>query len=415
MKKFLQGGFWVVLRQFGTRLIGLGVFYVISTLSGPEELGIMGLAWVLVAIADGVFGMGMNVAALRRETLADREASTLFWSLMGQAVIWCLVLYLGAPWVAKAFEAEALVWMVRALGLVFLFRAVQMVPVLMLTRRLALRKLALIDLMAVCLSGAVGIYLAKEGYGAWSLVWRHVVSVAIVTGLAFWVASWKPRLLFSGGVAREFLKFGAPVCLSLNVAWLVELQFQQAMVGTVLGTLVLGLYNYAKKPFDVGAQVLNSVCSSVLVPYLVKRGSGEERDFFMRYTCVSAILVALAGIVFFLGAFAWIESVQFGAGSDWEEAYRLMPLLGLVFCVKAMNVVFRSCHVVLGTASSLSLISVGEAAVSVLAIIVLVGRGIEYVVFASIGANLLSCLLLFATLFRRLEFRKSWVQCERVA
>lgn len=60
-----------------------------------------------------------------------------------------------------------------------------------------------IQIPAVILGGCLGIYLAKNGYGTWSLVWMSLLSASVSTVLHWFYSDWRPRLIFNKKVSES--------------------------------------------------------------------------------------------------------------------------------------------------------------------------------------------------------------------
>lgn len=386
-KTLLAGGFWVGVRQFGARGMGLLVFYLISAFVGPEELGLLSMAWVFVAVADGLFGFGMFEACLREKNLRTVHLNTLFWSLLLQGLMWYAVAYLTAPAIGRFFGNEELVEIVRVLGLMLPLRAFGGVPLLQLTRDMAFRKVALLELSIVFLSGVLGVYLATQGMGVWSLVWRHIAATLLRTVFSLFMTDWWPAFAFSLSKARAFLQLGLPISLSFSLAWLVELQFQQSLIGTALGAAALGIFNFGKKPFDMLSQLSSAMCSSVFVPMLVKRSDlVGNRTFVKRTLLYSALGLAVSVTVCIVGFFA-LRSVDTQAFGEWDLAYRLMPLFGIAFSAKLFADICQSYLLVVGESKALVVGAIAEGALGVALVWLAIAHGLYYVAMGSVVAS----------------------------
>ncbi len=399
VKKVFSGGLWIGIRQFGARGLGLLVFYLITTYVGPEELGLLGMAWLLVAIAESIFGLGMPMAALRSERLSGEVSNTLFWGVQVQGMLMAVALILCAPLLGSAMKSEPLIGIVQILSPLFLFRALSTVPMLYLNRGLELKKVAFLELASVFVGGGVGVWLAMQGYGVWSLVWRHLIAAMVVAVGSFVLVAWRPRFEFSKEAAIVMLRFGVPVCFSLNVAWLVGFQFQQAMVGSVLGVFALGVLSFGRRPFDVVEQISTSVCNSVLMPLLVR----EKHRLLGERQIVLAVVImfsfSMLSVAIFLFVGSWIVELFVPEDYTWYDSVILMPILGAATCLGAVGIVARTYLLALGCSKFVSFVAALQAGVAVFLIWVYVSHGVQAVTYAILGTALFGSLPMLVALY----------------
>lgn len=374
--KVVSQGSWVIVQHVASRGLGVLVFYGISLFVLPEDLGTMGLAWIFVAVCDALLGLGMPTAFLRKTDVDETDRSTLFWGLMGSGLAWSLVCCLCAPLAAWVFKEEALIPIVLVLALRFPLRALDGVPLAINTKELRFKNLALLEVSCVAISGAAGIFLAYLGFGVWSLVFRHLISSAISTIVLYSITAWRPTLNFSRKLLKEYLSFGIPLTLSANVGWLVALQIEQAVIGGVLGPAALGMFNFAKKPLDVGGQVISSIREAVLLPLLVKRkretGSANRLAMTM-YLAASTGAVVIAGFVTYIFPFGYFSE------SQWKDAFSLMPALSVVLGFRMVQQVFSAHLTFLGEVRFLLVSAVFETGLYCGLVALYANRGLDTV------------------------------------
>ena len=84
-----------------------------------------------------------------------------------------------APLVAKFFDEDRLVLILRVLAVNFLVTIFSVVPGALLMRKLDFRRVSLIGLAGSIIGSLTSLALANEGYGVWALVVSNLVSTAV--------------------------------------------------------------------------------------------------------------------------------------------------------------------------------------------------------------------------------------------
>src|SRR3546814_8971791 len=97
------------------------------------------------------------------------------------------------------------------------------VPTALLTRDMRFDLLALRSVLGLSVGGAVGIGMALDGFGAWSLVGQQLTQQAIIAAVLWSTGRWRPGLGFSLRHLRELLGFGSQM-IGLKLVKLGEQQ-----------------------------------------------------------------------------------------------------------------------------------------------------------------------------------------------
>src|SRR5262249_60260298 len=99
----------------------------------------------------------------------------------------------GAPLVAVFYGEPRVEAVLRALSLVFPIPAARVVPLAVLERRLAFRRLSLFELSSTVIGSAAGISAAVMGLGVWGLV-TQVLAGSLSLTLLVLLGGWGPHL-----------------------------------------------------------------------------------------------------------------------------------------------------------------------------------------------------------------------------
>ena len=106
--------------------------------------------------------------------MTRRQIDTAFWAALLIGVLLTILGFLLAGPIATLLKEPDLEPILQALSLTFVLAALNSIQMALLRRDMRFRSLAIRKLSAVAVGGAVGIYMAFNGYGVWSLVGQQL-------------------------------------------------------------------------------------------------------------------------------------------------------------------------------------------------------------------------------------------------
>src|SRR4051794_12442968 len=195
----VRGVLWQAL-SFGLgRGLTLVTTVVLARLLTPAEFGLVGLALVFVSFAEYLTDLGVAQALV----YFDRDRRTQDNALalcVASGVVLSVAALMAAPAIAGFFDAPQVAPMVRVLALALLFSALRQVPVALLRRELAFRRVLAVETTRALAQGTVSIALAAAGAGAWAIVWGYVAGAAVATVVAWAACAYRPGARFAGSL-----------------------------------------------------------------------------------------------------------------------------------------------------------------------------------------------------------------------
>lgn len=213
-KQAAVGLVWTYSQQFGNQIIGFIVSIILARILLPEEFGLVGMIAVFVAIGNTLIHSGLTKSLIRGENLDNEDYSTVFFYNLLASIVIYLVIFFSSPYIAIFYDQMELLNILRVYCLSFIVSAFSAVQLARLTRNLDFKTQTVIALPSAIVGGGLGIFLALEGYGVWSLVWSSLLS-SIMNAIQLWIYSkWKPDLNFSVKKFKIHFNYGYKLTLS---------------------------------------------------------------------------------------------------------------------------------------------------------------------------------------------------------
>lgn len=270
---------WNTVDKFASQLFYGITGVVLANLLSKSDFGLVGAILVFQAFASLFVDSGFSAALIQKKTPTESDYCTVFYFNLGISVILYVVLWCCAPLIADYFGDERLINLSRVMFLSFIINATALVQTNRLMKQMTMARVAIANTLALIVSGAIGIWLAFEGYGAWAIVWQTLI-LAFVKSAFLWATSgWMPRSGFSLSSLKSVFGVGSGVmvCSFLNT---VSLNIYSLIIGRYFRLSALGCYTQADKWSKMGIQSMAQILTASFLPVL--SGVQDDRERMLR-------------------------------------------------------------------------------------------------------------------------------------
>lgn len=263
--KALSGMLWTYSQNFGSQLISFLVSIVLARFILPEEFGLIGMITIFIGIGNVLFEGGLTSSLIRTKVLDKEDYSTVFFfNLIGSFLIY-FVLFLIAPLIAKFYNQPMLINVIRVYGLTFIFSAFGTVQNTILTRELKFKKQAMISLPALILSSLIGLFMAIQQFGVWSLV-VMALGNSLLTSFLLWIsADWRPAFMFNRDKFYQHFHYGYKLTLS-GVLDILFTNIYQIIIGRFYAASQVGYYTRANSLLMLPVGNISGALNRVIFP-----------------------------------------------------------------------------------------------------------------------------------------------------
>ena len=310
-----------ILNQGITFLVGI----VLARLLTPQEYGLIGIITIFISVFNSIVDSGFSSALIRKKDAGDVDFNTVFLSNLGFSLILFGVLFLSAPAIASFFGQPQLVPLTRVMGSVILINAFALIQRTLLVKRVDFKTQTKISFIAAIVSGAVGIVMALNGFGVWSLVGQQI-SRQLMNSIFLWVwARWYPSLKFSVQSFRELFGFGWKLLVSglIDTLWR---EMNQVIIGKFYSASTLGQYTRAQQFTNIFSTNLTSVVQRVSYPVLSEISDEKERMKLVYQKIIKVTMLVTFCCMLGLAAIAEPMVVTL-IGEQWLPAVPLLQIL----------------------------------------------------------------------------------------
>lgn len=337
-RRALGGMVWSGL-GFGAQ--GVGQFLVVIVFARyltKSDNGLVGAAVIVIALGQLFTEAGFGPAVIQRENLTDEHVRTAFALSMIAGLLMTALVFVGAPLAAAFFHQPRMTDIVRGLAFVFALQAPGVVAMAMLQRDLDFKSIAIAETISYFFGFAlVGVALAINGVGVWSIVIAQLAQAALLTGILVIRRSHPRSLRPRGAESKDLLVYagGMTTARGFNFA---ALNGDNSVVGNQMSAAALGAYKNAYLLAAFPAQMLGQVMDRVIFPVLSRFQNDRERvaSAYLRGVSLVSILTVPASVLAVLLA-PEIIHLLLGGGHKWDDV--VVP-----FQVMAGGLLFRTSY-----------------------------------------------------------------------
>ena len=174
----------------------------------PEDYG-------LIAMNDAFFPYLMMFTTcrldawiLQRRELSQKQEQEMFSLLLVLGMAMFAIGLAGAPLLALFYGEPRIQYPCQAAAIVFVLRALQVIPDTRLRRELCFKPIALTNLCVGVSRGILQLTLAYYGFAYWALVYGFIYSELVTAGVLVSLAGCPRKLGWNSKMYKEALRFG---------------------------------------------------------------------------------------------------------------------------------------------------------------------------------------------------------------
>ncbi len=378
----LRGIFWAYGSFVGGRVLSLLATAILARLVVPHDFGLIALAVTFMAFLDVFQGLGVSDALIISGSEDVQEkADTAFMVSVVMGFVLAVVTAALGPVAASFFHQPALVRVMPVLGVNFFLLGLSSTHYAMAQKALNFRARTGGELADVLARGLIGVLLALAGAGVWSLVVGYLVGTSALTIVLWRQVPWRPTFSVHRRHLRGLMRFGGSLTGVGVMAGFLN-QFDNLVVGRVLGATALGFYSIASRLPYLLIVNLSVVAGQVLFPAFATLTRGDMARSYLtalRYTAAVALpLTAFLGIL--------AEPITVGVfGPRWHPAVAAAQVLCVWALMSPASMVSGNAIKAHGRPDLIFKLAVPQAVALVIGSLLLVRQGIVAVSWLQAG------------------------------
>lgn len=241
---------------------------ILARLLFPEDFGKVALSVSIMEMIARLKNISIESAVIRKQLDEDRLFSTQFFLIILLEIPFLIAVLVSRPYIISHYE-KIIADILLILAVAGSIRSISIPYTTLMQKNLEYKKMALFFTVGPLFSIAITLLLAFQGFGVWSLVTGRVLNYIFDTIIPVILVPWRPSWSFDVGVAKDIWQYCSKSVLTEILAWFMWAG-DDFIVGTWLGTDVLGLYTMAWNLSSLPTQKISQVVDGVAFPTYAK-------------------------------------------------------------------------------------------------------------------------------------------------
>ncbi len=323
-KKAIKGTFIIATSTYFIDIIALARSIILARLLVPEYFGIVALATFFFSFFSQLKEFNFDAALIHRSNVTNDIFATHFVLKIGLAVANLLIIAAVSPFLAKLYGLD-IVKIVLILAFFSIFQEASVTPRISLEKELLFGKASAIEISKEIIKTIIPIIMALRGFGLWSLVAMAILDM-MVPFLGYMITkTWKISFLLNKEIAIWFFKYSSYMWLGGLCALLIY-QFDDFLVGTLVGTFALGLYVKAYEFSKLPTRLVTHIINRISLP-LYSKLKDDRQELSRAFNNFLYLIIRLSlpfSLLLFIVA---PEFIYLFFGDKWSGVIQLLRLL----------------------------------------------------------------------------------------
>ena len=267
--KTISGLFW----RFGERITAQAISFIVSIVLArilmPEQYGIVAIVTIFINIANVFVTSGLGTSLVQKKEADNLDFSTMFWASFVMSWILYLIIFFTSPLVAKIYNNELLIIVLRIMGLKLPIASINSIQHAYVQRKMIFKKFFFSTIIGTIISAFIGIWMAVNGFGVWALVGQYLSNSLIDTLVLFITVKWKPHFKFSLNRFKTLFSYGWKIMAASFIGTLFD-QIRGLIIGAKYSSADLAYNNKGEQIPSLLSNNINSTMESVLFSSISK-------------------------------------------------------------------------------------------------------------------------------------------------
>jgi O-antigen/teichoic acid export membrane protein len=327
------GAIIMVAMRWIDRVVGVVSTFILARILVPDDFGIVAMASVVVAFADVIFDLGINVALIQKKDPSQDYYNTAWTLRIMQTAAVATVLVILSPFAADYYKDARVMGAVQLMALSMMIASFENVGVVTFQKELRFTDDAKFMLFKRLVSFASTVVLTLVLQSYWGMIIGALCSRLFSVGRSYMVHPMRPR--FSLAEFKSIFGISQWVLVK-NISSYLDRNLHIFLVGGMGKTGITGGYTLANEIADVPSADLLAPINRVMFPAFarVKDDLAELTALLVRVQAVQVMVTFPACIGFVMTAH---EVVPVALGEKWLFIVPFVQILALSSIIQAIS------------------------------------------------------------------------------
>ena len=302
MSQIIRGFIWSAVERFSIQSIGFILSIIISRIVSPSAYGLIVMINVFISFSTLFIEGGFANALIQKKDRNETDYCTVFIFNMAVALVLYFLFFLWAPLIADFYNEPQLNIITKVISLNLIFTSLSIVQKTRLTINLDFKTQTKAGLIAIVISGTVGVICAYNDMEVWALVIQGLLNNLLISVLLLLYSPWKFKAKFSIQSFKRLFSFGSKLMIS-NMLTGIFINLGNLFIGKRYTSSDLAFYNRGFTLSQFPSTNLSDVMNRVIYPILSQVQDDRKKliSEYLKYLHLSHyIILPLMGLLYIL-------------------------------------------------------------------------------------------------------------------
>jgi O-antigen/teichoic acid export membrane protein len=329
LNKAISGVKWTTVSSISNAGIHILQLMILARYLTPHDFGISAILIVVIGFSQTFVDFGLSKSIIYKSDVSSEQLSTLYWlNILLSLIVYVFIFFL-SPIIADFYNEKSLDKLIILISISFVFQSFGQQYRTLFQKELKFDILAKIDIFSMLLAFILSVLLAINQYGIYAIVYSVILMSLMKSILLvyFGLSFHKPSLRFNLSEVKEFIVFGS-YSVGSGLAGTIMAEMDTILIGKLLGTETLGLYNIIKDLILKPAQLINPIIIKTAFPTMSKYNNdiNKVKTIFLKLiNYVSSINFPIYIASFILAP----EIITIFLGEKWLSGVTIFQILSI--------------------------------------------------------------------------------------
>lgn len=330
----IRGVRWTSCSTIVLAITQLITTVILVRLLAKSDFGLMAIVMIVRGFAELFMDFGITVAILHKQDITRNEYSSLYWVNMGLGFVIYAILWGITPFIASFYKEVELLKLIPLMCLAVPLSSIGRQQKTMLQKELCFKSIAIVDIISSVSSLGLALYLAYGNWGVYALVLSNLMRYTLANIIYFFIGIKKVPIKFHLRF-RETIPFFRIGMYNTGgqIVNYFSTSFDVLIIGRLLGSEVLGVYNLAKDLVIKPSAIITPIISRVVTPLFAKI-QDEKASLLIHFFSVQKIVANINAYVYGGIAILSYPIVSIYYGEGYESCVPLVTILALYYMLR---------------------------------------------------------------------------------
>lgn len=383
--------------------IFLGIFFsiIMARMLSPEDYGIFAVVNALAGYIMNTSNLGIGAAIIQKKNLSVEEIECIysFTGVIG-IILGAVMVILGAP-LSKIYNNDVYYVLCQLLAVSVLLYSVNLVPNALLLRDERYNQVALRNLVVSIGSMVPAFLIAAWGGKYYALIGQNIANILIYYVWNVFTAKihFRVNIKATVGAVKKIFRYSI-FSFGGDTAGYLELNIDSLMIGPVLGSTPLGIYDKAYRLLDYPVGNLAGTLNTILHP-LLKEYQDQPAIIKDKYEKIEKFFSLVSIFIITVCFSCSKEIIHILFGEKWDASVVVFQIMILALYPKMLMATVNAVFSSLGDTKILFISQVKRTFVVFCGVFAgVMCHSIENVAFGIVAASWFNLIIIYRDLCR---------------